>query len=156
MTIEYAQPRIARYELSIDINAPRDRVWKSLTDEINAWWLPSFHMVGEGSVVTLSTEAGGALYEKMEGGGSLLWSTVQMVVPGETLHLVGHAAPDWGGPNTGTLRLGLEDTDTGCTLRVTHAVFGNIDDAHIGSMEEGWTQLFSEGLKAYVETGAIA
>jgi len=38
------------------IDAPRERVWQALVDETNAWWLPDFHMVGEGSVVTLGSQ----------------------------------------------------------------------------------------------------
>ena len=156
MNIEYTDARIARYELSIDIDAPRTRVWKSLTDEINAWWLPSFHMVGEDSVVTFRAEAGGTLHEKKEGGGSLLWCTVQMVDPGVSIHMVGHSAPEWGGPNTGMLRFSLEDREGGCTLQVGHAIFGNVTEEHAKSMYDGWTELFTDGLKAYVETAKVA
>ena len=69
-------PRILQYELEISMRAPRERVWGALTDEINAWWLPDFHVVGPESVVTLDARAGGGLVEALPDGGSLLWYTV--------------------------------------------------------------------------------
>ena len=48
------ETRAVVFELEIAIDAPRDHVWQALVDETNAWWLPDFHMVGEGSIVTLA------------------------------------------------------------------------------------------------------
>ena len=100
--------RIANYELEVSIDRPRETVWKALTQDTNAWWLPAFHMVGEGSTVTLRAEAGGQLLEKRESGGSLLWYTVHMVDPGNSIHLVGYSFPEWGGPGVTMLKLALE------------------------------------------------
>ena len=41
--------RAAQYEFEIPIGRPPADVWRALTAEIQAWWLPDFHMVGEGS-----------------------------------------------------------------------------------------------------------
>lgn len=141
------------YELQIAIDAPRERAWRAIVDETNAWWLPDFHMVGEGSTVTLDTRAGGGLVERLPDGGSLLWMTVQWCRPEQfTLYLVGHTAPDWGGPSTSHLKLELSPRDDdGCTLKVVDAIVGRVDDATIESLESGWTQLFTDGLKAFAE-----
>ena len=143
--------RAARYELEIPIQAPVEVVWKALTEDTNAWWLPDFHMVGEGSVVTLEARGGGQLIEIQAEGGSLLWYTVQCCKPGEVLHLVGHVAPDWGGPATTMLKLALEENDGGTRLRVSDALFGCIDDDSVQSLIDGWTQLFTEGLAKHAE-----
>jgi uncharacterized protein YndB with AHSA1/START domain len=149
--------RVASSAVEIAINAPRGRVWKALTDETNAWWLPEFHILGAGSVVTLDPRAGGGLIEQVEGGGSLLWYTVLMNQPDEfTMHLVGHTAPPWGGPHTSLLQLTVEATGAEtCLLKVHDARFGHIDEATIKSHEEGWTWLFTDGLKRFVEVGSI-
>ena len=139
------------YELEIQITAPRERVWQALTNDTNAWWLPDFHMVGPDSVVRFDAVAGGTLIESLADGGSLLWYTVMMVTPGETIHMVGHLAPPWGGPTTTMLCLSLEDTDDGCTFKVTDALFGRVSDDQLQSLESGWRQLFGDGLKAHVE-----
>jgi len=151
MSVKTPELRSVRYELEIEIEASREAVWEALTEETDAWWLPDFHMVGAGSVVTLDARAGGALVEQREGGGSLLWYTVQMCTPGESLHLVGHVAPEWGGPATTMLKLTLEETNGGTVLRVQDALFGQVSDANARSLEEGWGQLFGQGLKPHVE-----
>lgn len=143
--------RAAKYELEIPIQAPVEIVWKALTEDTNAWWLPDFHMVGKGSVVTLDARAGGQLIETQPDGGSLLWYTVQYCKPGEALYLVGYVAPDWGGPATTMLKLALEEHDGGTRLAVSDALFGCIEDSGVQSLHEGWTQLFTDGLKKHVE-----
>lgn len=139
------------YELEIPIDAPRAKVWKALTDGVNAWWLPDFHMVGEGSTVTFDARAGGQLIETHENGGGLLWYTVAMVTPGESIHLVGHCFPEWGGPATTLLHLALEEQDGTTILRVSDSQYGHPSESSMKSLEEGWTQLFTEGLKRHVE-----
>ncbi len=142
------------YELEIPIDAPRERVWQALTDETNAWWLPDFHMVDPDSTVTFDIQAGGHLVEHSADGGSLLWMTVHWARPKQfTLYLVGHIAPDWGGPATYNLKFALEETDVGCVLKVTDSHHGHIDDGNIRSLQEGWTTLFTDGLKQFIEQG---
>lgn len=151
------EARVASYELEIAISAPPERVWKAITDETNAWWLPDFHMLGEDSIVTFDTQAGGGLVEQLEGGGSLLWYTVLWNQPDEfTLYLVGHSAPKWGGPNTSTLQLTVEPSgENACVLKVSDARFGHIVEENLQSLQEGWTWLFTDGLKRFVEVGSI-
>lgn len=58
MTVAKQETRALQYELEVPIEAPPSAVLKALTEEIDAWWLPDFHMVGEGSVVSLEAAAG--------------------------------------------------------------------------------------------------
>lgn len=148
---------VVKYELEITIEAPRDKVWRAFTEETNAWWLPDFHMVGEGSVVTLDARAGGGLVEELEGGGSLLWATVHMCQPQNyTIYLFGHTAPDWGGPTTSNMKFEIEATgDESCVLKVSDARHGHIDEENIKQLEHGWTWLLTDGLKQFAETGSI-
>ena len=148
------ETRGAQYELEIEIDTPRAEVWEALTAGVNNWWLPDFHMAGAGSVVTFDAQAGGLLVERVEGGRSLLWYTVMMVTPGESIYMTGHSFPEWGGPGTTLMKLALEDREGGCLLKLSDAHFGRASDEHIASMKEGWTWLFTDGLKMYCETGA--
>ena len=146
------ETRGVTYELEIAIDAPRERVWRSLTDGIDAWWLPDFHMTGEGSVVTFDARAGGGIVERHPSGSELLWYTVQWIRPRHfTVYLVGHSAADWGGPATSSMKLEVTESGGGSVLRVTDSIFGHIDDENIGSLQHGWTQLFTEGLKKHAE-----
>ncbi|MCB9897992.1 MAG: SRPBCC domain-containing protein [Planctomycetes bacterium] len=139
------------YGLEVPIAAPRDTVWAALVDETDAWWLPDFHMVASDSVLRLDARAGGALVEHQDDGGSLLWYTVQLVRPGEALHLVGHVAPEWGGPATSMLALTLEARGDKTVLHVRDSLFGHVTDEQAESLRDGWIQLFTEGLRRHVE-----
>lgn len=139
------------YTLEISMQATRESVWTALTDEVNAWWLPDFHMVGPDSVVSFEGHAGGTLVERRADGGSLLWYTVQMAMPNEALHLVGHVGPDWGGPTTSMLSLTLETRGDETALIVRDALYGHFTQASAEAQEAGWRQLFTDGLKTYVE-----
>lgn len=143
------QAQVAQYELEIEIKATRNRVWEALTGEIDAWWLPDFRSLGD-SVVTLDPVAGGSLIERCEDGRSLLWYTVQMIVPTESMYLVGHTAPDWGGPTLSMLKLELQDRDGGCALLISDALLGRVSPTQTGSLSDGWRQLFTDGLGRHV------
>jgi uncharacterized protein YndB with AHSA1/START domain len=145
------ETRAVTYELEVEIAASPSTVWRSLTEETDAWWLPDFRMVGPGSKVHFDARAGGQLVERSEDGGSLLWYTVLMSVPEESLDLVGHVTAAYGGPATTMLRLGLEATETGTLLRISDALVGHVEESSVNSLESGWLQLFREGLKAHAE-----
>ena len=155
MGAKTSEASCVQYELEIAIEAPCDRVWEAIFEETNFWWLPDFHMAGEGSVVTFDPTPGGkGLLEQVENGGGLLWYHVQYCLPSEfKVYLVGHVAPDWGGPSVSHLKLALEESGTGCVLKITDAQHGNVDLKSAQSLHDGWAQLFSVGLKAFVETG---
>jgi len=146
---------IHQYELEIEIGAPVARVWESLTDEVDAWWLPDFRAAGTDSVVRLDARPGGLLMETLPDGSGLVWYTVQMTQPGKTLYLVGHEAPDWGGPRISMLKLALESRGEGTVLRVSDTRMGRIDPES-SATEQGWRQLFSDGLKRHVENAGGA
>lgn len=143
-----------QYELEIAINASVERVWKAIFEETEMWWLPDFHAAGEGSTITFDPTPGGrGLVEETPNGGGLQWYGVHMFLPEQfAIYLIGHIAPEWGGPTTSSLKLAVEPADTGCVLKVTDARHGNVDEAQQASYQEGWQQLFTNGLKAFVES----
>jgi uncharacterized protein YndB with AHSA1/START domain len=141
------------YELEIAIAAPAEKVWKAIFEDVNLWWLPDFHVTGPDSVVTFDPKTGGrGLVEDTADGGSLLWYSVQMFLPAKmSIYLFGHIAPEWGGPTTSYVKLAVEPQDTGCLLKISDSRHGNVDDKHVESYPDGWRQLFTDGLKAFVE-----
>lgn len=151
MTAREAEARTLVYEFEVEIAATATRVWEALTRETNDWWLADFHMVGPDSVVSLDARAGGQLIERQAEGGSLLWYTVTLCDPGKSLYLVGHIAPDWGGPATTMLALKLVARNDMTVLQVQDAILGRVNEASAATLEAGWKQLFTEGLKAHLE-----
>lgn len=149
-TIQVAEANVAQYELEIEINASRERVWLCLTDQLGSWWLPDFHMLGPESLVTLEPFPGGRLYEE-NGKRGLLWYTVLAIAPDESLSLVGYCTPEFGGPSTTMLTIKLEARSESTVVRVTDAIYGRATEGQATSLQSGWQQLFTDGLKAFVE-----
>ncbi len=143
--------RCVQYELSVSIDASRQRVWKGLTHQLGDWWLPDFHMLGPDSLVQLEPHAGGRLYEH-NGANELLWYTVLSITPEETLNLVGYCTTEFGGPSTTMLTVRLKADGKSTRLTISDSLFGHVTDGHAASLSLGWTQLFNEGLKAFIES----
>jgi uncharacterized protein YndB with AHSA1/START domain len=150
MSAEIMEARVAKYSFTLDINAPIEKVWKSLVDETDAWWLPDFRCVPD-SVVTFDVRAGGHFIESNDKGDSLLWYTVQMVTAGKEIRLIGHIAPAWSGPTTSMLHFALEEKDGATVMSVEDALHGHAPDSMIGSLGSGWKTLFGDGLKKHAE-----
>lgn len=149
MTVRELETRALQYELEVAIEADRATVWSALTEDIDAWWLPDFHMVAPDSTVSLEAHAGGRLVERRADGGSLTWYEVQHCIPGAAVHLVGHLSPDWGGPATTMLSITLHPKGDATTLRIRDALFGVVTQDTASSLQSGWRQLFAEGLAPY-------
>lgn len=154
MSATTMETRAVSYTFEVRIEAPKQSVWDALTEGINAWWLPDFHMMGADSVVRFEARAGGQLIEERADGSGLLWYTVSMCTPGTCLYMHSFTAPEWGGPHTTLLKLALEEDSGATVLRVTDSLVGHVTDSTANTMQEGWTQLFSEGLKAHLESRA--
>lgn len=144
---------VARTEMVVPINAPKARVWKAVTQEMQKWWLPDFHMAHPQSKMVVEMTAGGRVYEEGPDGSNLLWFKVAAVRPGESVHWEGSIMVPWGGPVVAQAWLRLEEAAGRTTLRFTQCFIGIVDDSMISSMREGWTMLLEQGLKRHVETG---
>lgn len=140
----------ASYELQIEIAASTQRVWKALTGQLSAWWLPDFHILGPDSIVALEPRAGGRLFEQNDDR-ELLWYTVLSIAPAESLSLVGYCTPEFGGPLTTMLSARLTSQGDATRLSFTDALYGRVTDEQVDSLHTGWTQLLTDGLKAFVE-----
>lgn len=150
----WSEARCAQYELSFTLQASRERVWRAWTEQIDAWWLPDFHMLGKDSIVLFEPKAGGRLFERA-GERELLWYTILSIDPFESMELAGFCSPKYGGPATTMLGIELTSLSNNQTiLRVTDALFGQVDEGLLRSLQSGWQRLFTDGLQRYVEHAA--
>jgi hypothetical protein len=145
--------RWATYEVRIPIAASRERLWASLLDTAS-WWLPAYRMVPGSKGPFLEARAGGRLYEEGEGDAEFLWFVVTAVVPGTSVDFEGSIAPPGGGPASLLLHLEIEDAEGGAStvLVFRDCMFGNLEEPIVEALHSGWTQLFTEGLKARAES----
>lgn len=148
MSAESGEVRWAGYGFEIELAATRDQVWAALVDP-QAWWPADFHVLGPDSVLSFEARAGGLLLERQAGMASLLWYQVQLCDPGSALQMVGHLAPDWGGPATSMLSFGLESRPTGTMLRVRDSLIGRFGAETLAALEAGWRGLFGNALVAH-------
>ena len=145
---KWSEVRCAQYEFSIVIEASHEQVWRGLTDQLDKWWLPDFHMLGTNSIVTLEPRAGGRLFEQ-NGDQHLLWYTVIAIQKSESLDLVGYINAKYGGPATTMLNVTLSVESANRTvLRISDSLYGQVTDGLVNSLSTGWQMLFTVGLKA--------
>jgi uncharacterized protein YndB with AHSA1/START domain len=142
--------RAVQYEIRTKMAAPISRVWKAMTNQINDWWLPDFHVIAKDSVVTLDAVAGGQLVERTATS-SLLWYTVIEVTLERSLTLAGYITPQWGGPCSTLITCTLSKEGDATLVTLQDAVWGHVSDKLVSSLRSGWEQLLNEGLKKYVE-----
>ena len=143
---------IAQLTMATEINAPPDRVWKALTDNIGEWWPVEFFAGGEDGKRSYICEAhpGGRMFEQWDDGGGLLWGTVICAEPNVRLQVLGVTFPNWGGPSLGYVSWDLSANDNGTTLTFSESMLGRISEANIDEKNKGWAFLCNS-MKAYVE-----
>ena len=151
---EPAAARVLTLELEIPIHAPREKVWRMLTEEIHQWWPRDFYASSNPKAMRFETKLGGRLYEESADGGGVLWYTVIAVTPGVSVDLAGNLTTAFGGPAQTLLRLALREQGDQTVLELSDAVVGNVGDRTAATLEEGWRALFEAGLKQFVEAGS--
>lgn len=146
------QPVMKQIVVEVPIEAPKEKLWKIMIDEISQWWPKDFLGVPDSGGIRLEAWPGGRLYELAENGAGLLWATVVMVMPGEAIEFSGTITPTFGGISQNSHRLEVRADGEGKSIfRLQHAVLGNFEEEGQANVEAGWQYLFGEGLKKYVE-----
>jgi hypothetical protein len=132
-------PRIVEVRFTLPLGRHAGRPWSRIVDDIDAWW-PSDYRALPNSRMQLDPRPGGALLERGAGSDGLLWYTVQAVVSGQWMSLVGHIAPPWGGPSLSLLRLELR-TEAGGNgeIEIVDSLVGRVDGP---AVEAGWRAIF--------------
>jgi uncharacterized protein YndB with AHSA1/START domain len=150
--IQLLEARVALIELAVSIAAPREKVWRALIEDTSRWWSKDFYVRDTAKGMVFEARVGGRLFEDWGEGAGVLWGTVFAFDPGRSFDLITHSSAAWGGPRTSMLHVELEDRDEGTLLKMSDSVQGRVDDASAASLHAGWTMLFGDGLKPFVET----
>ena len=134
----------------IVIEAPRDKVWKALTDDIGKWW--AFRTIEQGKgEMTLQATVGGHFIES-HGDSGAVWGTVVFLRQGEKLQLNG-ALGLTSRPVNSQYTYELEERKGATLLKLTHQCIGhNLEDTG-DKYSQGWQALLGKYLKGYVEDG---
>lgn len=140
---------VAEHETTID--APPERVWKALVEDVGRWWPQGFWAMPESKGMRLEPVVGGRLYEWTEDGSILVWFTVIGLRPGRSIDFAGHLSPAFGGPAFAMLRLEVERKGAVSVVKATESHVGNVARGAAAAVKKGWTSLLDGGLKPHVE-----
>ncbi len=140
--------------VEVQITAPREKVWRTLTEDAGSWWPKDYYVQAEGSTFRIEPRVGGHMFEDYGDGEGTIWATVTQVKRPVALRLSAEIWPEFGGPARSIQHFDLKDQDDGTLLRFTDTLYGQISPKSLTSMDEGWQYLFGKAFKDYAETGA--
>ena len=143
---------IAQITMETEIEAPPERVWTALTDDIGKWWPGDFYAGGDDGKRSYALEArpGGRMFEQWDSGGGVLWGTVICVEPNVRLQVLGVSFPKRGGPAEWYGTWELSSHESGTRLRFSESTIGLISDTLVAEKTKGWTFLWNS-MKAFIE-----
>src|SRR3954465_14559307 len=88
------------------------RVWQIMTTRTNQWWKQANFHIRPGSTFHVDLRAGGQMWEQYaDGGGSLLWWTINEIVPEKALGFTGILTMASMGPLSAQMRIELAADD---------------------------------------------
>lgn len=138
---------------SIDIDAPPDKVFQGLTEDIGEWLGPPYVQTGNEAIdIVMDARPGGALIEMTRAGGGVLWAHVQEVGRDRVLALEGRMGM---GPAI-FARAVFDLTAKGAgatTVRFTLRSVGSFTSDQLDGFTEGWLDLVGNRLKRFIEMG---
>lgn len=146
------QSQVTRIQMEISINANIEDTWKSMINDIGLWWRKDFYTSPKTQEFILEARPGGKMYEDYGNNEGLVWAEVIVLDSPNILELKSHLSPEYGGPTFSFLRLALESTGEGTTLKLSDVGIGKMSDQANKQIEAGWRMLFEEGFKTYVES----
>lgn len=120
------------------------RVWHALTEGINEWWAHKIHPEAR-SVLDASV---GGHWKQLWNSGGAWFATVSYIDVPNRLRVTGPLAMSR--PAINVLDFTLEAIDGGTRLHVQHLCFGEVEPNAAATYEQGWNQLFSSVLAAYL------
>lgn len=136
--------------VEVTVHAPQKRVWNALVNEATHWWPKTFYSSPKTKKFVIEPRLGGRVFEDYGGGEGFTWYTVNGVERPNSLQLVGHMGPPFGGPLCSVLRLALAPAGANeTTLQITDACFGRVDDC---DTQSGWREIFDDNFRTYVES----
>lgn len=147
---EKEQSQVFRIEQEIEINAPREQVYRALTEEIGNWWEFRIAPKGLESNFTFEPVPSGQFIEHWGENQGAVWGTVYYVNAPEEIRLQGHLGM-YGAVNSAyTYKLIKKDDST--LLQLSHHASGILqNEKWEEEHNKGWNYLLATRLKNYVE-----
>jgi uncharacterized protein YndB with AHSA1/START domain len=126
-------------EQELVIDAPPERVFAALTEQIGDWWSHTFW----GGKVRLEPHVGGRFWEEASSG-SALFANVTAIEAPSLLRLSGGLGMT--GAVAGSVTFRLAEDGAGTRLSLSHSAVGEITGETEQSYTAGWTHLLGTAL----------
>jgi DNA-binding transcriptional ArsR family regulator/uncharacterized protein YndB with AHSA1/START domain len=138
-----------RIEQELFIDAPREEVFKALTEKVEHWWEFRIAPKGVTSHFTFDPVPGGQFIEKWGEKEGAIWGNVYFVNAPAEIRLFGHLGMQGAVNSAYTYR--LLEKDGGTVLQLSHTASGVIQEQWEHEHKKGWEYLLGTLLKNYVE-----
>lgn len=149
----FHEVRAVEAKVEVRIDAPREKVWETLTSRATDWWHRDYYTGAAPRGFVFEAKLGGRVYEDWGDGDGAVWYTVVSMKRGESLSLVGTVVCGPIGLETIFDKITLVDRPGGTLLRMETRAMGVLGDDFGALSEAGWTLLFGDCLKTFIETG---
>ncbi|HEU4965657.1 MAG TPA: metalloregulator ArsR/SmtB family transcription factor [Bacilli bacterium] len=137
-------------EMEVTIQAPREKVFAALTQDINQWW--AYRLGGERtSTLHLEPKMGGRFYEDWGNGEGAVWGTVYYFQAPAEIRLNGPLGMK--GAVNSDYSYVLEEQDGATVLKLSHQAVGLLQPDWEEAHRHGWQELLGQFLKEFVEEG---
>lgn len=143
------QSKVFRIEQEIFIDAPREKVFKALTEKAEDWWEFRLAPNGVSSKFTFDPVPGGQFIERWGETEGAVWGNVYYVNAPEEIRLQGHLGMQGAVNSSYTYR--LVETENATILQLSHTASGLIEENWEKDHTEGWNHLLGTLLKKYAE-----
>lgn len=142
----------------VTIDAPADKIYRSLTGEVGRWWNPEHTYSGDAANLSIDARPGGCFCEKLANGGGVEHMRVAYVSPNQLLRLRGALGPLQGSGLEGSMAWSLAPAGSSTRLDLTYSVGGYMQGG-FEKMAPAVNFVLGEQatrLKRFVETGSPA
>ena len=136
-------------EQEVLIDAPREEIFKALTERVEDWWEFRLAPKGVASHFTFEPVPGGRFIEKWNEAEGAVWGTVYYVNAPEEIRLHGHLGMQGAVNSAYTYRLLEKEGKT--LLQLSHTASGILQENWEQDHRKGWEYLLGTLLKNYVE-----
>ncbi|HEX9746756.1 MAG TPA: SRPBCC domain-containing protein [bacterium] len=139
------------HQYEVEINAPREKVWETMTGDVGEWWNHTFSE--KPARLYIEPKAGGYFGEDFDShGNGCIHAVVTFVKKPEKLVYRGWMGMQ--GPVNGVISVVLEENNGVTIMKLSHQCTGKVDEVVANGYGEGWKEL-NIRLKELVETGKI-
>ena len=120
--------RSMQVEQEVTINAPAERVFEALTNDISPWWGAPYLITEAPQSIILEPKVGGRMYEESGVGEGALWAMVTAIKKNEHLELTGPIGMSGALHSIATINLEPKNEGEATLVKFSHQAIGQLGE----------------------------